>query len=74
MEKNLAFKEEAKRLLKQAEEETYAPLRQRLSEVIRGIGDAKGYAFILNTDNDAVPYVNSIVGEDISSLIKDTLR
>ena len=74
MEKNLAFKEEAKRLLKQAEEEAYAPLRLKLSEVLRGIGDARGYAFILNTDNDAVPYVSSVVGEDISSLVKDTLR
>ena len=74
MEKNLAFKEEAKRLLKQAEEEAYAPLRLKLSEVLRGIGDARGYAFILNTDNDAVPYISSVVGEDISSLVKDTLR
>jgi len=74
MEKNLAFKEESKRLLKQAEDETYAPLKKKLSDVVRGIGDARGYAFILNTDNDAVPYVSSAMGEDISTLIKDSLR
>lgn len=74
MEKNIAFKEEAKRLLAEAEQEAYSPLRTKLSEVLRGIGDARGYAFILNTDNDAVPYVNHTVGEDISALIRDTLR
>lgn len=74
MEKNIAFKEEANRLLKQAEQEAYAPLKLKMSEVLRGIGDARGYAFILNTDNDAVPYINHAIGEDISALIKDTLR
>jgi outer membrane protein len=74
MEKNLAFKEESKRLLKQAEDDAYAPLKKKLSDVIRGIGDARGYAFILNTDNEAVPYVSSVMGEDITALIKDSLR
>lgn len=74
LDKNVAFKEESNRLLKQAETDAYAPLKQKLSEVIRGIGDAKGYAFILNTDNDAVPYINNAVGEDITNLIKESLK
>lgn len=74
IEKNMAFREEAKRLLAEAEKETYAPLRQKLSEVLRGIGDARGYLFILNTDSDAVPYMSMACGEDISTLIKESLR
>lgn len=74
MDKNVAFKQESQRLLAEAEKEAYAPLRQKLSEVLRGIGDAKGFAFIMNTDNDALPYVNHAVGEDISQLIKDSLK
>lgn len=72
--KNIAFKEEAKRLLAQAETETYAPLKSKLAETLRGIGEARGFMFILNTDNDNLPYANSAFGEDISTLVKDCLK
>ena len=72
--KNIAFKEEAKRLLQQAEVEAYAPLKAKLAEVLRGIGEARGFLFVLNTDNDNLPYVNATAGEDISALVKDCLR
>ena len=74
IEKNLAFKDEAKRLLKEAEQEAFAPLRAKLAEVLRGIGDARGYLFILNTDNDNLPYVNPAMGEDINALVKESLQ
>ena len=72
--KNIAFKEEAKRLLQQAEVEAYAPLKAKLAEVLRGIGEARGFLFVLNTDNDNLPYVNATAGEDISALVKDCLQ
>ena len=72
--KNIAFKEEAKQLLQQAETEAYAPLKAKLAEVLRGIGEARGFLFVLNTDNDNLPYVNATAGEDISGLVKDCLQ
>lgn len=72
--KNIAFKEEAKRLLAQAETETMAPLKSKLAETLRGIGEARGFMFILNTDNDNLPYVNSVYGEDITTLVNDCLK
>lgn len=72
--KNIAFKEEAKQLLQQAEAEAYAPLKAKLAEVLRGIGEARGFLFVLNTDNDNLPYVNATAGEDISGLVKDCLQ
>ena len=72
--KNIAFKEEAKRLLAQAETEAYAPLKSKLAETLRGIGEARGFMFILNTDNDNLPYANSAYGEDITALVKDCLK
>ena len=72
--KNIAFKEEAKRLLAQAETESYAPLKAKLAETLRGIGEARGFMFILNTDNDNLPYVNSAFGEDITTLVKECLQ
>ena len=73
--KNIAFKEEAKRLLAQAETaNTYAPLKAKLAETLRGIGEARGVMFILNTDNDNLPYANSAFGEDITTLVKECLK
>lgn len=72
--KNMAFKEEAKRLLEQAETEIFAPLKAKLAEVIRGIGEARGYLFVLNTDNNALPYTNGVAGDDINALVNDCLQ
>ena len=74
MTKNMAFKAESERLLKQAEDEAYAPLKKQIKEVLQKIGKAKGYAFIMNTDQDALPYVDATMGEDITELIKENLK
>ena len=34
----------------------------------------RGYAFVLNTDGDACPYVDSTKGDDISVIIADALK
>ena len=59
MEKNIAFKAEATRLLQQAENDAYAPLKAKINEEAKKIGKQKGFAFILNTDNNAAPYLRS---------------
>lgn len=74
MAKNMAFKAESERLLKQAEEEAYAPLKKQIKDVIQKIGKAKGFAFVLNVDGDSLPYVDAATGEDITELIKENLR
>lgn len=68
---SVSFKKEAARLIKKAEADMYAPLKKRLNEILRQIGRERGYAFILNTDNDAVPYIDTASGEDISSLVRN---
>lgn len=72
--KNVAFKKEAERLLKQAEADMYAPLKKKLDEILARIGMERGYAFILNTDNDALPFVNSIFGEDVTTIVLDAIN
>ncbi len=74
LKKNVAFKAESAKLLQQAEKEAYAPLREKLSRVLSQIGTDHGYAFILNTDGDALPFVNPEMGEDISELVKEASR
>ena len=74
MAKNMAFKAESERLLKQAGEDVYAPLKKQIREALQKIGKAKGYAFILNADHDSLPYVDAAMGEDITELIKENLK
>lgn len=74
LQKNLAFKAEAKRLLEQAEKDAYAPLRTKLNAAIKKIGEERGYAFVLNTDGYACPYVDSTKGDDINVIIVDALN
>ena len=74
MEKNIAFKAEATRLLQQAENDAYAPLKAKINEEAKKIGKQKGFAFILNTDNNAAPYLNEEMGEDITALLEETLK
>lgn len=74
LQKNLEFKAEADRLLKQAENDAYAPLKKKLNDAIRKVGMQRGYAFVMNTDGNACPYVDSTKGEDISVLVSDELK
>lgn len=74
MEKNIAFREESKRLLAQAEQDAMAPLKANLAAAVRQIGQQQGLAFVLNTDGDAVPYVDTTLGVDITSALKALLH
>ena len=74
MEKNIAFKAEAARLLKEAEDQAYAPLKTKINEEAQKIGKEKGFAFILNTDNNATPYLSAEMGEDITAVLKEKLK
>ena len=74
MAKNVEFKAESEKLLRQAEEEAYAPLKKQIKEALQKIGKEKGYAFVANSDNDALPYVDAAMGEDITELLKERLK
>ena len=74
MEQSLQFKQEAKALLEQKEQETLNRLRVRLDGVISEIGTERGYAFVLNTDNNAYPFVNGGLGDDITTEVLNRLN
>lgn len=73
MQKNMAFKQEARRLLKNAEADAMKPLHEKLKAVLAKVGQQRGLAFILNTDGDALPYVDPAQGEDVSEVINREL-
>lgn len=73
MQKNATFKGEAQRLLEQATTDALAPVKRKLENAVKRVGQKQGYAFVLNTDGDACPYVNPEMGEDASKLIMEEL-
>jgi outer membrane protein len=67
MEQSLSFKQEAQQLLDKAEKELMQPVNQKLKEALYKIGTERGYDYIINTDNNSYPFVNTQTGEDITS-------
>lgn len=74
MESNIKFRDEAKRLIQQAEDEAMEPVRKRLDGVLAKTARDNGFIFVLNTDADACPYIDPSVGEDITPLLKQALK
>lgn len=74
MDKNVAFKKEAARLLSQAEQDAYRPLRDKLNALLKRIAAERGYVLIINTDNNACPYIDQSFAEDINNLVREALK
>ena len=74
MTKNIAFKEDSRRQLAEAEAEAIAPLKEKLNAAIAKIAKERGYAFVINTDAEACPYINPQMGDDISELVTKSLQ
>lgn len=70
MEQSISFKQESQRLLKEAEAELMAPVRQHLEYVLAEIGTQRGYPYILNTDSNACPFINPEMADDITEEVK----
>lgn len=69
MTRNIAFKQQSDSLVSQALRNAVSPLRAKIMETVRRIGRQEGFAFVANTDNAALPYVNEENGVDISRQI-----
>lgn len=74
MESNVKFREEANRLLRQAEDDAIAPLQQRIDAALKAVATTHQFIIILNTDSNACPYIDSSISEDVSTLITQYLE
>ena len=59
MEQSLNFKKEVEELLTKAEAELIAPIHNTVKEAINEVGKERKYAYVLNTDANAYPYISS---------------
>lgn len=71
MEQSMSFKNEAQKLLTKSEEELMIPVHEKMKEALRNIGISRNYNYILNTDNNAYPFINTTngQGEDITEAV-----
>ena len=69
MDKSVSFRSEAQRLLTEAETKLQASVSERLNAAIRNVAAKRGLMFVLNTDNNAVPFVHPQVGVDITEAV-----
>lgn len=74
MDKNVEFKQEARRLLEAARKDAYAPIRAKIAAAVTKVGLEQGLAFILNTDGDACPYVDPTIGVDVTPALHAALN
>ena len=72
--KNIEFKAESRRLLAQAEKDAYAPLHAKLQQILKVVGQEDGYAFIINIDDNACPFINPEMGTDVTKVVIKLLQ
>lgn len=67
---NVQFRNEAQRLLQQAEENALEPLRLMLNEAIKTIAEEKGLIIVINTDGNNCPFIDPSYAIDINADIE----
>ena len=73
MDRGVKFRKEAERLLAEAEQTLLKGITDQLNKTIVGIGMEMGYSFILNIDDNACPFINPLLGDDVSNIVREKL-
>jgi outer membrane protein len=74
MDNGVAFRLQVQTLLAQAEKDLLAGVQKKLNRVLLEVGVEYGYGFILNTDDNACPYINPVVGVDVTEIVRQKLK
>lgn len=73
MDNGVAFRIQVQNLLAQAEKDLVNNVRKELNRAILEVGVEYGYGYILNVDDNSCPYINPIVGVDVSLPVRQKL-
>ena len=69
MDNGVEFRKQMQSLLEQARKDLTAPVEASLQQAIKAVGQERGYICILNTDNNGVPYVQTLMCEDATVFV-----
>lgn len=70
MDNGITFRQQVQKLLAQAEEDMLGGVKKELNRAILEIGVEYGYGYILNLDGNSCPYINPVVGVDVTDLVR----
>lgn len=73
MDNGVAFRMKSQELIAAAEKDLMQEAQKRLSRTLLEVGVEMGYGFILNTDDNNCPYINPVVGVDVTELVRKKL-
>lgn len=74
MTANVTFRDEARRLLRQAEGDALAPVQKAIDQAVAQIAQEHGLAVVLNTDTPTVTYLAPELTEDITATLREKLK
>ena len=73
MDNGVEFRTKSQKLIVEAEKEMMQEAQKRLNRVLLEVGVELGYGYILNTDGNSCPYINPVVGVDVTEIVRQKL-
>jgi outer membrane protein len=74
LDRNIEFKKQSQKMLSEAEANMMEVIKTTINMAVNIIAQERGYAFVLNTDKEAVTFINPALGEDITEAVKQLLN
>ncbi len=74
LRRNEQFRLESMRVLEQARVDMMVPVKSKLNAAISSVAAAYSLAFVLNTDSDAVPFINAGMAYDITPAVTEAVK
>ena len=73
MDNGVAFRMKSQELIASAEKDLMQEAYKRLHRALLEVGVEYGYGYILNTDDNNCPYINPVIGFDVTELVRQKL-
>jgi outer membrane protein len=74
LDRNIDFKKQSQKMLSDVEANLMNTIKTTINTAVSVVAQERGYAFVLNTDKEAVPFINPALGEDITEAVKVLLN
>ena len=74
LDRNIDFKKQSQKMLSDVEANLMNTIKTTINMAVSVVAQERGYAFVLNTDKEAVPFINPALGEDITEAVKALLE
>ena len=73
LDRNIDFKKQSLKMLNDVEANLMNNIKTTINTAVSIVAQERGFAFVLNTDKDAVTFINPAMGEDITEAVKKLL-